>query len=331
VLTFNTYNEVLHAFTEPHPGSDVDGYAGDYEFVIRQASPGEVEMTGKKYGNRILLTPYTGGDSSTWAPYLRDMTALDSTMRSLFYRITVNGQPAVHKAVPRSHTLRLYDAQPGATAVKTVPYMVTRIGDAGGIKLYEPLTLNGETAQHFVFSEAGHTLAAVECNMVIELVALAPNAFLDAADTYWTWLPDTVAVSDSASAILLRCATELFYGAGDLMTDVYAGNSPFGESAPGRGFVFATLNASTAERWYGQVLCDFTPAPGSTDVMHITVHPGGGDGLNTRFYYPYFKPFLDAVEALSPYRVTVEGNPRRPSRLVATSIALPAFYFNLTL
>ena len=35
VLTFNTYNEVLHSLTEPHGSSDVDGYAGDYEFVIR--------------------------------------------------------------------------------------------------------------------------------------------------------------------------------------------------------------------------------------------------------------------------------------------------------
>ena len=39
VLTFNTYNAILHYFTEPKGSSDVDGMAGDYEFVFMDVKP----------------------------------------------------------------------------------------------------------------------------------------------------------------------------------------------------------------------------------------------------------------------------------------------------
>ena len=45
ILTFNTYNKVLHAWADP--GQDGDGLLGDYEFLILQADADYVKLKGK--------------------------------------------------------------------------------------------------------------------------------------------------------------------------------------------------------------------------------------------------------------------------------------------
>jgi hypothetical protein len=46
ILTFDTYNEVLHAWADP--GGDGAGLLGDYEFLILKATPELVLLKGKK-------------------------------------------------------------------------------------------------------------------------------------------------------------------------------------------------------------------------------------------------------------------------------------------
>ena len=47
VLSFNTYNTVLHAWSDPQ--NDGDGYLGDYEFLILSSSADEIQLKGKKH------------------------------------------------------------------------------------------------------------------------------------------------------------------------------------------------------------------------------------------------------------------------------------------
>ncbi len=48
ILTFDTYNDVLHAWADPR--SDGDGLLGDYEFLILDADANFVKLKGKKHG-----------------------------------------------------------------------------------------------------------------------------------------------------------------------------------------------------------------------------------------------------------------------------------------
>ncbi len=48
VLTFNTYNEVFHPFSDPEP--DGTGLGGDYEFIIMSADENTINLRGKKTG-----------------------------------------------------------------------------------------------------------------------------------------------------------------------------------------------------------------------------------------------------------------------------------------
>ena len=51
ILTFDTYNKVLHAWADPQ--DDGDGLLGDYEFLILHADANYVKLKGKK--QRLLL------------------------------------------------------------------------------------------------------------------------------------------------------------------------------------------------------------------------------------------------------------------------------------
>lgn len=75
ILSFDTYNDVMHAWADPQ--SDGDGYLGDYEFLILEATPQLVRLKGKKHSGYCELHPMPKGQD--WQAYfdevykLRDM------------------------------------------------------------------------------------------------------------------------------------------------------------------------------------------------------------------------------------------------------------------
>lgn len=66
VLTFNTYNNILHTWADPQ--TDGLGQEGDYEFLIMEAKPEIVRLKGKKYGAYSVLYP-VGADYDPLAAY----------------------------------------------------------------------------------------------------------------------------------------------------------------------------------------------------------------------------------------------------------------------
>lgn len=67
IISFDTYNDVLHAWANPDPTPDVnpdkkdytpgDGYLGDYEFLILEANANRVVLKGKKHSAYTILRP----------------------------------------------------------------------------------------------------------------------------------------------------------------------------------------------------------------------------------------------------------------------------------
>ena len=75
ILSFDTYNEVLHAFSDPAP--DGAGHLGDYEFLILKATPDVVVLKGKKHSAYTVLRPLTNpSDSAYFANSEKMMTKL---------------------------------------------------------------------------------------------------------------------------------------------------------------------------------------------------------------------------------------------------------------
>ena len=46
ILSFDTYNHILHQFSDPNP--DGLGYEGDYEFIILNVAKDKIEVKGKE-------------------------------------------------------------------------------------------------------------------------------------------------------------------------------------------------------------------------------------------------------------------------------------------
>ncbi len=55
ILTFNTYNQVMHAWADPR--EDGNGYLGDYEFLILSAKSDLVRLKGKKHAAYCYMRP----------------------------------------------------------------------------------------------------------------------------------------------------------------------------------------------------------------------------------------------------------------------------------
>ena len=55
ILTFDTYNDVFHAFSDPQ--NDGAGLLGDYEFLILKATPELVLLKGKKHSAYTVMRP----------------------------------------------------------------------------------------------------------------------------------------------------------------------------------------------------------------------------------------------------------------------------------
>ncbi len=70
VLSFDTYNEIFHFFSDPSDPAGVggNGYGleGDYDFLILEATAEKVTLKGKKTGGIAVLTPM----KEDWEEYI---------------------------------------------------------------------------------------------------------------------------------------------------------------------------------------------------------------------------------------------------------------------
>jgi hypothetical protein len=326
VLTFDTYNEVFHLFSQPSY-SDVDGYAGDYEFVLRECKPELIEMTGKKRSNRMEMTPYTGGDASTWKTYLQTFRDMDTKIDAPNYIISIDGAPVdivnadddtVKQITRRNRTLRFTYEEEKSNQI--IPYITTLTG----IKFYEPLTINGKKAQYFTFNETEEKLVATDpgVDMVITPRPLPANEVFVGISELKTV---DVARSSSSMQTLVSSAIsaiESAAGYGLRYERLYCGRDG-GEQM----FAFYVSQASSGGYFYLVFNFLFTSVAGTDDAVQFQFRSLNGNAA----LIPALKTgFIDVITAKSPYRVTVE-NPRRPTAVTLTSIADPGFYFVLPL
>lgn len=76
ILTFDTYNDVFHAFSDPM--GDGAGLLGDYEFLILKATPELVLLKGKKHSAYTVMRPMKNTDLAAY------FTACEKMQSKLF-------------------------------------------------------------------------------------------------------------------------------------------------------------------------------------------------------------------------------------------------------
>lgn len=153
-LTFDTKNELINYFVHPRNpdgyGSNYKGLEGDYLWTVLSAEPEKVLLRGVKSGSLYTLTPLQTDD---WASEMQQYKNAASDMEFPSYVCVVKGDSlecittSEGKFLYRNLTIR----QETDKGIKSyaAPFIYTKTG----IELYEPLTINGVTAQQLELKE----------------------------------------------------------------------------------------------------------------------------------------------------------------------------------
>ena len=155
VLSFDTYNEIFHFFSDPgnsQGGGNAYGLEGDYDFLILEATPQQVKLKGKKSGSYAILTPMEGD----WATYIQEIQAAESAMLAAQYNITDGTNSATASVNYRNMIISYTEGE--ETLSMPAPFIVTLTG----IKFYEPITLWGQTITGFTYDFADDSFTANE-------------------------------------------------------------------------------------------------------------------------------------------------------------------------
>ncbi len=156
VLTFDTYNTVLHALATPS-ADHYEGSHADYEFIILSADSKEVVLKGKKTGSIMKMHPLT----ETPSVYL-------NSVQSTIGNFVINGASGtVDKTnldilVDIDNRQIEYSSSNDSTISGSTAFTITD----KGVRLYEPIIVNGQKLQNFIFDADKTTLTCTDASNV---------------------------------------------------------------------------------------------------------------------------------------------------------------------
>lgn len=167
VLSFDTYNDIFHAFSDPSAplgGSKGYGFEGDYDFLILEATAEKVVLKGKKTGGYAVLTPMQGD----WAEFISSIHESEASMNFPKYELHIGDMVAGVSIAYRTLTFDFVDAE-GNALTKTASYIITPTG----YKFYEPIEINGKEISGFTYDAVNLIFTELNDNS-ITLVPIIP-------------------------------------------------------------------------------------------------------------------------------------------------------------
>lgn len=179
VLSYNSYNSVVHTFSDPSPfqiGSWVGyggvGVGGDYEFVVTdlQDNANEATLKGKKRGSYTHLTRLPEG--TDFKAYLKDLKDFEEnhfpeSMLNDLVMVLGDHKYYVRDLVTTIATIWPY-GESWADTKEYHPYLLTKQGNDYILRFRDPLKLKNmpedaeEYAQSFKWDEANYRFIGLD-------------------------------------------------------------------------------------------------------------------------------------------------------------------------
>lgn len=138
-LNFDTYNEIIHYFSDPDytfGGGQGKGYEGDFEFVIVSHNENEIILKGKKTKNIMKMTRLEESSQAYVASVQKNRENMMSIVGISGYDGQINGQK-VSISLPSD---RRANVQIGTEELIKTAYMYS----PNGIKFYQPIEIGGK-------------------------------------------------------------------------------------------------------------------------------------------------------------------------------------------
>lgn len=186
ILSFDTYNKVLHAWADPQ--NDGDGLLGDYEFLILKAEPNYVKLKSKKRSAYCYLYPLKAG--ITDAQYFQEVEDMQSNLfgNGNVPRLHLGGKEyMLHKGSSGIFSLTDVGKKPDTEEEDIYPFATRQ----NGIHLMVPF-LTGEDIQ---FTQKEGKL--VSANSSINSIASAPYVLEYMSFLSGSWVIDFTDTCDS--------------------------------------------------------------------------------------------------------------------------------------
>lgn len=140
VLTFDTFNDYIHYWSDPDPYSD-NKYEGDFEWAYVEGDAKQMTFRGIKTDNKVVFTALET-DIVTAIQQVVDLKYEVSDKLYMGYKM--NGDAELYDDAIYS-VLTYYPDGNSDGAYEKIPYAYTPTG----ITFYNPVTINGVTVQNF--------------------------------------------------------------------------------------------------------------------------------------------------------------------------------------
>ena len=155
VLSFDTYNEVLHYWATPSGSSSYyQGRGGDFEFVINEATSDYIRMTGRRWKTTVEMFPLPTDAES----YLKALLKQKYAMSGITYGVTAAGERMegylyeTNGSSSSSRYLRV--TLPGVDGEEGEPIRQPFVILPDRCRLYEPLELGEDLSfQEFTLNK----------------------------------------------------------------------------------------------------------------------------------------------------------------------------------
>lgn len=213
VISFDTYNEILHYLGNPSKGA-IDGQQADYEFVVMEQSNDQIKLKGKKWKNIMTLTRLE--DSFSWSEYISGVQETVALLNKRY--LTADGTLITIDVSGR----RLY--QTG----DNIGIMFTATPE--GISFLEDYTIEGKTLSYFtVDRETGELTSDLTGNIPLYIPPLSEII----QTNYWFFSAE--GLSDAVMPYFQK-AVEGSAAEGEAIGFMTLGVIPWNESTVGFGF-----------------------------------------------------------------------------------------------
>lgn len=157
VLSFDSYNEVFHLFSDPEDpfgiGGKGYGLEGDYDYLVLSASNDKVLLKGKKTGSYSELIPAP----ADWKEYFKVINAADERVSSYGKYNLMIGEEKILTSL-NLYTFSFTTVVDGVMSEIPAPFVIT----PEGCTLYQPVEINGNKISGFALKEGSEDLVCVD-------------------------------------------------------------------------------------------------------------------------------------------------------------------------
>lgn len=158
MLTFDSYNPLLHAYSAPLDANINIG--GDYEFIVMSASEDKIVLQGKRYKNIMEMTPVP--KDIPWRIFMDDILTVQKQAPAYTYQLIKGGQ-VLKQFIRSESSLSSFAAygEDNSADPDILPFIFTE----KGLKLHSPYEVNGMEIQHFKWDKKAQVFTCTDENV----------------------------------------------------------------------------------------------------------------------------------------------------------------------